>query len=297
VKSLLSSQDASGWQPTFEKLLWPPIDIVVRIANQDLDSDLGNKWCNDVVASFERSIAKRYPFNPTGHDVAVSDFSAFFHPQSGDLWKFYDAALKADIPLRGTRFEIAERGESSSSASYRASVASYLNAANEISSVMFPGESEGPLVEFDVLIQGAPQIKEISLTIDGETVRYRNGPEVWTSFRWPGEGDKGMRIEAKGFGIHAELEHEGEWGLFRVLEEGSVRESADHRVFAVQWDFTDEKAGLIQMKFRPKRIDTPFFGVGATRRFMTMFRSKNLLVPRSIVASGGSCNTRGPSDE
>jgi len=73
VKSLLSSQDASGWQPTFEKLLWPPIDIVVRIANQDLDSDLGNKWCNDVVASFERSIAKRYPFNPTGHDVAAAE--------------------------------------------------------------------------------------------------------------------------------------------------------------------------------------------------------------------------------
>ena len=188
-------------------------------------------------------------------------------------------------------FELAERGASSTTR-YRSSLVDYLEAANEISTVMFPGETEAPLVEFDVLIQGAPNIKEISLTVDGETVRYRNGPEVWTSLKWPGEGDKGAHIEAKGFGVNADLKQEGEWGLFRVLEEGTVRASPDNRVFAVQWDLRDDGGGLIQMKFRPKRVDTPFFGVGGARRFMTMFRSKHLLVPRSIVPSGASCSTR-----
>ena len=110
--------------------------------------------------------------------------------------------------------------------------------------------------------------------------------------KWPGEGAKGTRIEAKGFGVHAELERQGEWGLFRALEEGTVRPGDDGRSFAVQWDFREENAGLVQMKFRTKRADTPFFGQGGGRRFMAMFRSKQLAVPRSIVASGESCATR-----
>ena len=126
------------------------------------------------------------------------------------------------MPLRGIKFEPNERG-SSSTTTYRGSLVGYLDAANEITTTMFPSDAETPLVEFDVLIQGAPNIKEINLTLDGETIRYRNGPEVWTSMKWPGEGNKGMRIEAKGFGVFAEIEREGEWGLFRVLEEGTVK--------------------------------------------------------------------------
>ncbi|HET6583235.1 MAG TPA: ImcF-related family protein, partial [Nannocystaceae bacterium] len=290
VKSLLAAQNSSGWQPTFEKLLWPPIDLVWSLAGKGVADDISGKWCNEVVTEFERNIAKRYPFNPTGHDVAVSDFAGFFHPESGELWKFYDTVLKTDVPLRGMKFEPNERGQSSTT-TYRGSLVGYLDAAHEITTTMFPSDAETPLVEFDVLIQGAPNIKEINLTLDGETIRYRNGPEVWTSMKWPGEGNKGMRIEAKGFGVFAEIEREGEWGLFRVLEEGTVKSSPDQRVFAVQWDFREENAGLVQMKFRPKRVDTPFFGVGGSRRFMTMFRSKHLLVPRSIVASGASCST------
>jgi type VI secretion system protein ImpL len=278
--------------------LWPPIDVVWKVTDERVGDDISNKWCNDVVTTFERSVARHYPFNPTGHDVALDDFAAFFHPQNGELWKFYDAALKAQIPQHGLEFELAPHGASSTSAQYRASLVGYLEAANEITTVMFPTEDETPLIEFDVLIQGAPNIKEISVTVDGETIRYRNGPEVWSSLKWPGEGNnKGMRIEAKGFGVHAELEREGEWGLFRVLEEGTVRESADHRVFAVQWDFREENAGLIQMKFRPKRADTPFFGVAGRRRFMTVFRSKHLLVPRSIVSNGPSCSSGSARDD
>jgi type VI secretion system protein ImpL len=291
VKSLLSGQDSTGWQPTFEKLLWPPLDIVTALDKGFRADAVAGSWCNQVVTPFERSLAKRYPFNASGTDVALSDFTDFFHPEAGELWKFYHQALETKVPLRGMDFGLAERGESGEA--YKSSLVDYLEAANEITTVMFPGQEEAPLVEFDVLIQGAPNIKEISLTIDGETIRYRNGPEVWTSIKWPGEGDKGAHIEAKGFGVHADLEREGEWGLFRVLEEGTVRASPDNRVFAVQWDFREDGGGLIQMKFRPKRVDTPFFGVGGGRRFMTMFRSKHLLVPRTIVANGASCATRG----
>jgi type VI secretion system protein ImpL len=188
-------------------------------------------------------------------------------------------------------FELEARGESSTSPRYRSVLVDYLEAANEVSTVMFPSDDEEmPIVEFDVMIQGAPGIKEISLTVDGEKIVYRNGPEEWHSMKWPGEGDKGAAVRARGFGLDADVEREGEWGFFRVLEKGTVRASSDNRVFAVQWDMREDGGGLVQMKFRPKRVDTPFFGLGGGRRFMTIFRSKHLLVPRSIVASGASCS-------
>ncbi len=291
VKSLLAAQDTSGWQPTLEKLLWPPIDLVSSLASKGVANDIAGKWCNEVVDQSERSLARGYPFNPKGGDVPLSEVADFFHPQNGDLWKFYESVLKNDVPQRGVRFQTTERGAASTT-TYRQGLVTYLDAAMELNNALFPPGSDEPLVEFDVLISGAPTVKEIILTIDGQTLSYRNGPEVWTSMVWPGDGNKGMRIEAKGFGVHADLEQEGDWGLFRVMERGTVRASEDGRSFTVQWDFRDEKAGLVQMKFRPKRADAPFFHRRGGR-FMDMFRSKELLAPRSIVASGASCATRG----
>lgn len=295
VKSLLAAQDEGGWQPTLEKLMWPPIDILWSLGVKDGNAGVTGKWCSDVVSEFERNLGRHYPFNPTGHDVAMSDFKGFFHPESGKLWQFYKAVLEKDILLSGVRFEVTDRGASATT-TYRESLITYLDAAFEISTVMFPAGADETKVEFDVLIQGAPNVKEISFTVDGDTYRYRNGPEEWHSMTWPGEGNKGARIEAKGFGVLAELEQEGEWGLFRVLEQGTVRASPDQRAFAVQFDFREEGAGLVQMKIRPKRADNPFFGLGGNRRFMTMFRTKHLQVPRSIVASGASCSSRDAGD-
>jgi type VI secretion system protein ImpL len=288
TKSILGAARDTGWAPTLEKLLYPPLDLVWKRMDEDFAGTITNKWCNEVVTAFERNIATAYPFNPSGHDIAMADFEAFFHPENGDLWKYYDSVLKSHIPLRGTRYELAETGESTLGR-YRGSVVSFLNASHEVSSVMFPRGGEDAAMEFDVQILGAPEIKEISIRVDGETVRYRNGPEVWGTLKWPGEGSPGARIEALGFGKEANLEREGEWGLFRLLEQGTVKAQPGERVFAVQWDFRETRVGLITMRFRPKRADTPFFGIGGRKRFMTIFRTKNLIVPRSIVTRAEAC--------
>jgi type VI secretion system protein ImpL len=287
VKSLLSAQKDTRWSSTMEKLLWPPIDLTLTSIQNDTTQEKQKKWCNEVVASFERTVSGGYPFNPNGHDVALADFKAFFEPADGELWAYYDKALKNAIPLKGNRFELADLG--SSGGKYRQNVASFLNAANEVSQVMFPRGAEGAEVEFDVMIEGAPGIKEIVLTVDGEKVKYRNGPQVWGTLTWPGEGTPGASIEAHGFGKRADLESEGEWGFFRLLEQGKVKQLPGTRLFIAQWDFRDEGAGLIQIKFRPKRADTPFFGYGGRRSFMSIFRTKHLVVPRSVMFGAPSC--------
>lgn len=288
VKQLVSGQRDTGWAPTLEKLLWPPLDLVWKRTNADFSSEVQNKWCNDIVTVFERNVIDSYPFNPSGHDIAMADFNAFFHPENGEIWKYYDAVLKSAYVRRGTRFELVERGESSVGR-YRSDVTSYLDAVFELSTVMYPRGEEQSSLLFDVMIEGTPELKEISFTVDGETIKYRNGPEVWGTLKWPGDGPPGAKIEAHGFGREANLEREGDWGLLRVLEHGRVGTRSDPRVFVVQWDFREEGAGIIQMKIRPHRIDTPFFGIGGRRRFMTIFRSRDLVVPRAIVSRAEAC--------
>ncbi|MCA9651282.1 MAG: type VI secretion system membrane subunit TssM [Myxococcales bacterium] len=287
VRDLLDATEASGWKPTLERILLPPVDLVWNLTEKGVADDVASKWCSEVHSEFETKLSTRYPFKRSGADVPLADFASFFHPENGRVWQFYDAVLKNAVPLRGSEYELAKSG-SRTLGRFKPNVARYLNAAQEVTTSAFAADME-VRVDFDVLIEGAPSVREVVLTIDGEEVRHRNGPEEWSSMTWPGKGNQGAKIEATGFGVDADLEREGEWGLFRLIEEGSVRVSPDRRTFAVQWDFRDEGAGLIQVRFRPRSSDSPFFGPNGSREFLEVFRTKRLRVPTSIMVEGSGC--------
>jgi type VI secretion system protein ImpL len=286
LDSLLQGNADPNWVPTVKKWLLPPLTLTDKTITEDIGVTMTNEWCNSVVTEFERTIGKGYPFNKSGQDVPLRDFAAFYQWEKGALWSYYEDGLKADIVQRGVKFEIENHGEETKA--YRPQLIAFLNASYEITTAMM-GREDMPTVEFDVLIKGAPEAKQILLTIDGETIKHRNGPESWATMVWPGEGAPGARVEAKGFGKVGDLEQEGEWGFFRLLEEGTVKASPGKRTFRVQWDFREEGIGLVEMEFRPKRVDTPFYGLGGRRSFMSMFRSKTLFVPQSLMAGGARC--------
>lgn len=292
VDSLLSAHAHPAWSPTLEALLRPPLQLAMRAENSEVGKERQTGWCNEVVSTFERTIASNYPFNPTSqNDVALADFDAFFEPDKGELWAYYDRSLKKDIVLRGARFEQAEVG--SGARPYRANVVSFLTAAREVTVAMFPKRSggDGVSVEFDVLIQGTAGVKETTLTVDGQEYQYRNGPEEWKTFKWPGDGAAGATLTAIGHVGRGGEEREGEWGLFRLLEEAKIKALPGQRTFVAEWDFTAAGIGRVRLKFRPKRADTPFFGLGGRKRFMTIFRTKNLNVPRSVTAGARRCES------
>jgi type VI secretion system protein ImpL len=287
VKTLLNATEQSGWKPTLERILWPPIELVWSLTAKGVAQDVASKWCSEVVDAYSTRLADRYPFDKRGSDLPLADLESFFHPESGDVWKFYDAVLKSAVLPKGRGFELAEAG-SRTLGRFKPNVATYLEAVNEVSITMFDAERKLGF-EIDVLIEGAPAVKEVVLTVDGQEVRHRNGPETWTTIKWPGPQSQGARLDARGFGVVADLEREGEWGFFRLLEEGTVRVSPERRTFAVQWDFRDENAGIIQIRFRPRLGDAPFFGPQGRREFMQVFRNPRLRVPQAIMVDGPGC--------
>ena len=290
VKSLLAEQNVK-WRPRLETLLWPPIEAIWALAGQSAVADLENTWCQNVVTPLATKLLPRYPFRPDGYDVTLEEFSAFFAPGEGALWQFYQAALAAKVPQEGDRFTVAEQGEASRTQIHPGLVG-FLNSARDIGVAAFPSGAQ-PKTEFDVQIGGTPNISETTFTVDGVSVSYRNGPESWQRLQWPGEGDKaGASIRARGFGINGFVEQEGPWGLFRLFELGTVAGDSKGRVFTVRWNLTDQGAGTIAIKIRPTRRDTPFFGVSDRGGgFLALFRSEQLVAPRSVVVGGPACAT------
>jgi len=295
VRKLLAANESTTWAPTLDTLLWPPLKIASASIYGNIKEERQQAWCNEVVSDYERTIAANYPFNPRGHDVPLDDFAAFFQPEEGTLWSYYKTALSKEILQRGIDFKVAD--VRAGSPRYRGKVATFLEAAFEVSTAMYPPRSEDLKVEFFVMFEGTPGVSEVALTVDGEKLEYFNGPTEWHAMKWPGDPDKaGARLMAKGWGRHAELPFDGEWGLFRLLEQGKVKATPGGKVFEVQWNFEDEDIGHVRIKFKPKRTDTPFFGLGGKRRFMTIFRDKDLVVPRSVMKGAGGCG-RGKSED
>lgn len=289
TKSLLAAETNTIWAPTLEKLLMPPIELSDRTVEIKVAGGVQSSWCADVEASFGRTIARGYPFNPEGNPVALDDLTDFYHPKNGSLWTYYEKVLKNSIPMQGTKFVLADRGSSGNA--YRQSTVDFLNASQQITESMFPRGAEDPKVDFVVTIKGSPKVKEVAFSIDGKTVRYRNGPKEQHEMTWPGEEAPGAKLEVIGLDRKDKLEFPGEWGFFQLLEAGKVRRGdAGKRSFYAQWDFTDEGLGIVQITFDLNRVDTPFFGLGGAKPFLSIFRSGKVRPPRSIIRGASACS-------
>ena len=285
VNQLVARASQGGWGPMLEGLLLPPFKMADQTAASEIGRALKSKWCNEIVEAFDRTLRSRYPFDRRGPDVAMQDFLEFYHPQSGRLWAHYEAAMKSRVIRRGSKYTLAESGRENP---YSASVVAFLNASRQVADSMVPRGREAAAVEFDVTVRGSSALKEITLVIDGTKVRYRNGPVERHTVTWPGEGTPGASLVVHGLSASSELKFPGEFGLFRLLEAGAVRRGPDgQRTFVAQWDFRDEDLGLVQITFEMKWVDTPFFGLGGRRPFLSVFRDRALMPPTAPVRGQG----------
>ncbi|MCA9684668.1 MAG: hypothetical protein KC457_20955, partial [Myxococcales bacterium] len=289
VKSQVSEQQ-EPWRTRFDNILRPPFDAVRGVVEGEGSKGVGGSWCTSVYQPWQEQIARKYPFNPKGYDLPLSDFTAWFGPDQGPVWDFYNNVLAGNIQRNGNSFSIVDKGKAVT-VSYNAGLPGFLTEVADGGSVMFPPGSKDPKFEFEVQIDGTPGVSEITLTVDGAKVSYRNGPQIWQAMTWPGtEGDPGASIKAKGQGRNGDVTRSGDWGFWRLLGEATVSGSAGQQVYSIKWDLSDQQVGIITIRLRPKRGETPLFGVPTrgTSKYLGLFA--NMRVPRSVV-SGYSCQS------
>jgi type VI secretion system protein ImpL len=232
---------------------------------------------------YGRTLQDRYPFAKQGQDAALADLADFYRPGSGILWGFYDAALKRDVAQVGGRFEL--RQGAGVGAMYNAELVRFLDRSYYLSSVLFPPRAEKPRVDFEVRVRPSPGIAQVLFTIDGQLIDFHNGPEKWQHITWPGEGDKrGAAMRVKGARIDETLVQEGEWGLFRMLDKGTISANAGERFFTARWRLHTQND--VTVDIRPARLENPFVGQKA---YLEAFRAQGVAAPRTIAASAKAC--------
>lgn len=295
TRALIQSQEIT-WRPTFERLLWPPIEGSTRTtvgAGGSVPTGTGNRWCTSVVVPFERAMRNRYPYNPNGHDAALADMTEFYRPGAGLLWQFYDASLDRSVERVGDRHQFTTTLGTGAAEAYFPTLPIFLDRSQDIASVMFPTrEAEAPRVDFEVRVRPTPRIEEILFQVDGQQALHRNAPEQWVRMRWPGEGDvRGALLRVKGEGIDETIQQDGEWGLFRLLEAGRMRGDPNARIFSIVWALRTHNVE-IGVDIRPASAENPFLGVprrGGRLRFLAPFRADGVYAPRDIARNGRRC--------
>ena len=284
---LISEQDV-GWRPAFEAILWPPIEGASMSYSHAVAAVAGRAWCNGVSAPFRQMLRGRYPLGTGSEDVPIADFAAFYRPDDGMLWKFYSEFLEARIPRRGDTFEFATGLGMPASQVHLRSVRRFLNRSWQITQALFPPGSTDPRVDFDVRIRPSPRVAEQILSVGGQTIRYYNGPEQWTRLSWPGDSPgQGASIQIRGDGgMRETISREDDWGLFRLIEEGSSKR-VDGRTFTVVWSLRSHGID-VQIDFRTARRVSPFYAQGS-RKVVGLLRGPEVDAPREIVTGRKLC--------
>ncbi len=294
AQGLIAEQEV-GWRPVFESILWPPIDGASMSFAAAAASGSARGWCSDVVTPFAEGMKGRYPYDPQGSDLALSDFADFYRPNDGILWSHYQERLKEQVEQEGSHFVFRKQLGRSAAEVMQRRLLRFLDTSLQLTKAFFPRGSSEPKVVFDVRILPSPGLASQVLSIGGQSFEYHNGPEHWQRMTWPGEdAGKGARIEVRGArGTNEALDYEGEWGFFRLLESGRLVSKERDQVFRVSWRIRGRKEGVL-IDFKPTRANAPFLdSKGSSKRLLGLLRRDDAEVPAEIVTSRRMCPSAG----
>ena len=176
---------------------------------------------NELAQTCRRLIGDRFPFVAEAkRDMPYADFARVFGPQ-GLLDAFFKSRLASQVDTRNRPWRLAAGTIASPKA--QASLHSF-EQADEIRRLFFPAGAELPQLRLRLTpVTMDSELLLFSVDVDGQLLRYENGPRRARPLTWPGPAATQrvlLRILPAGpTGVGAEV-HEGPWALLRVLQRG-----------------------------------------------------------------------------
>lgn len=186
-----------------------------------LDRQLGGGLA-ELAQACRRLTAERFPFAVDARrDMPYADFARVFGPQ-GLLDGFFRTHLASQVDTRSRPWRLL--GGSAMPDKAQATLRSFEMAA-DIRRLFFAAGAELPQLRLQltpVAMDG--ELLQFSVDVDGQLLRYENGPRRPKPVVWPGPGGSQRvllrTLPAGPSGVGAEV-HEGPWALLRVLQRGT----------------------------------------------------------------------------
>ena len=187
-----------------------------------VEQDINRNWRSEVFSSW-RPLSEKYPFADSANEAPMAEIARFLKPVDGTLAKFIENNLAGLVVRRGE--QLVPRTWANLGVGFSPAFLSGVSALSSIGSSVL---QEGDAARFELQPVPTPGLSEILIEVDGQVLRYRNGPQPWTGFSWPNANAtvQGARLQVVSFsGESASMaSHGGRLGLMRLLTQARVEE-------------------------------------------------------------------------
>ncbi len=253
------------------------------------EAEINKTWQVQVVEPFQEALAAKYPFAPGSRmEATTAEIGQVFGPD-GVVAKFVGASMG---PL------VVRRGDVLAARTWAGMGITLLPDAV----AGFPGwvaplgthgvtQGASPQTVFQLQALPAPGTTEYTIDIDGQQLRYRNTPPVWTNMVHPGpQGAQGVRISAVTFdGRTVEVFNQpGQFGLKRLIG-AAARKAKGGGVFELRW-----ARGNVAIALDLRITSSPDGGAGAAhgKGYLGLRLPQSIVgraeqAPRAVAAVGG----------
>ncbi len=211
---LLAGADTS-MREVLKPILMRPFTSSFGVLLPLANGDLNQSWQRQVLPHWQ-ALADKYPFADSGNEAQLADISKFFDA-GGALNKFVEEALNGLLTRQGNVY--VPRRFANYSVPFTNAFLVGLSRASDIEEKVFAAGGES---HFELQPVPTPGFSEVTLEIDGQQLRYRNGPQLWSGFAWPGtQGGQGAKITVVSFaGVSSTaVTNPGRMGWMRMVSQ------------------------------------------------------------------------------
>ena len=236
---------------TLDVLFKAPLQSGIASIMAKARSQLNEEWENQVYTMYSSSIAGKYPFNLTGPDAAIADVSEFLNSETGVLWNFINSQLKPFMKVRRGVWE--EKQWNGVGIGFNQELLDGLTKANKVTRSLFLNGSDAAGFNFQMMPVPQKGIRETYLGFSEQGYRYRNEPEEWRNFSWPGRGaaEKAILYGLDNAGRRVTIEQDGPWALLKVLNQANVKWIKGTE-FLATWELVDKSEQSLTVQFSLK---------------------------------------------
>ena len=284
TKNIISGSDAKN-RSFLAPLLTAPIIESWGVILESAVHEIENKWSSIVLTEYDERIRGRFPFTKQGPDATLDDVSEFFRPKDGVIWTFVDEHVSAYLNKRKGAW--VERKWLGYGPRFSRQFLSSLSTSRKISNSLFKRGKDEPSIVFHLYPVPTTGLSEILLETNGQRYRYRNEPQEWRKFIWPGtSANSGARIVgiSKKDNIQVEYESPGLWGLFHLFSKANIVKQRGIQYLTI-WDLKSYNGKEIKIKFKI-RADRRN-NILKTNLFKRFYLPRRVTVkPKNMVAIG-----------
>lgn len=202
-----------GVQVMVQKLMEDPIrqaeGLLGRLGPQQLNTQ-GRAVCGEFA-----ELNKKYPFDTNSKiDATLDDINRFFRPPDGRLNAFFESSLKNYLDRNGNVFT----RKPDSKVQVTDAFLRFFNRAMAFSGALYKTNGQNPQLGYSMKALPFEVLKNLTLSIDGQTLKATPNGGQSQEFTWPGASVHGARLSGAVGGEEAEFNvQEGLWAAFRFF--------------------------------------------------------------------------------